>query len=559
MTPAQLSEALRAALVHAVDDGTFALDPAAIPATVHLERPRQRDHGDWATNVAMQLAKKAGTNPRAFAEELARRLAQTDGVATVEVAGPGFLNIRLDAAAAGELARSVVEQGVEYGQNETLAGVALNLEFVSANPTGPLHIGGVRWAAVGDSLARVLQASGAAVSREYYFNDHGAQIDRFSRSLLARALGQPAPEDGYGGNYISEIAEQVVADALAAGETDPRTLPFDEANEAFRARGVDLMFAEIRKSLEDFGVEFDVYFHEDSLHKSGAVDHAVERLRELGHIFEADGAVWLRTTTFGDDRDRVVIRSNGEAAYIAGDIAYYLDKRERGFDRVVIMLGADHHGYIGRMMAICAAFGDTPHVNLEILIGQLVNLVKDGAPVRMSKRAGTVVTIDDLVDAVGVDAARYALARSSADSMIDLDLDLLSSAKNENPVFYVQYAHARTVNVGRNAAEAGVRREDGFDASLLDHESESVLLGRIAEFPRVVAQAAELREPHRVARYLEELAGSYHKWYDQRRVAPFGDEVVGDVHRTRLWLNDATRQVLANGLGLLGVSAPERM
>ncbi|GEL99343.1 arginine--tRNA ligase [Cellulomonas terrae] len=559
MTPAQLSEALRAALVHAVDDGTFALDPAAIPATVHLERPRQRDHGDWATNVAMQLAKKAGTNPRAFAEELARRLAQTAGVASVEVAGPGFLNIRLDAAAAGELARSVVEQGSEYGQNETLAGVALNLEFVSANPTGPLHIGGVRWAAVGDSLARVLQASGAAVSREYYFNDHGAQIDRFSRSLLARALGEPAPEDGYGGNYISEIAEQVVADALAAGETDPRTLPFDEANEAFRARGVDLMFAEIRKSLEDFGVEFDVYFHEDSLHKSGAVDHAVERLRELGHVFEADGAVWLRTTTFGDDRDRVIIRSNGEAAYIAGDIAYYLDKRERGFDRVVIMLGADHHGYIGRMMAICAAFGDTPGVNLEILIGQLVNLVKDGAPVRMSKRAGTVVTIDDLVDAVGVDAARYALARSSADSMIDLDLDLLSSAKNENPVFYVQYAHARTVNVGRNAAEAGVRREDGFDASLLDHESESVLLGRIAEFPRVVARAAELREPHRVARYLEELAGSYHKWYDQRRVAPFGDEVVGDVHRTRLWLNDATRQVLANGLGMLGVSAPERM
>lgn len=559
MTPAQLSEALRAALVHAVDDGTFALDPAAIPATVHLERPRQREHGDWATNVAMQLAKKAGTNPRAFAEELAKRLADTDGVASVEVAGPGFLNIRLDAAAAGELARSVVEQGAEYGHNETMAGIRLNLEFVSANPTGPLHIGGVRWAAVGDSLARVLQASGAEVTREYYFNDHGAQIDRFSRSLLARALGQPAPEDGYGGDYISEIAEQVVADALAAGEPDPRTLPFDEANEAFRARGVELMFAEIRKSLEDFGVEFDVYFHEDSLHESGAVDHAIARLRELGHIFEADGAVWLRTTTFGDDRDRVIVRSNGEAAYIAGDIAYYLDKRERGFDRVVIMLGADHHGYIGRMMAVCAAFGDEPGVNLEILIGQLVNLVKDGAPVRMSKRAGTVVTIDDLVEAVGVDAARYALARSSADSMIDLDLDLLSSAKNENPVFYVQYAHARTVNVGRNAAEAGVRREDGFDASLLDHESESVLLGRIAGFPRVVAQAAELREPHRVARYLEELAGSYHKWYDQRRVTPFGDEEVSDVHRTRLWLNDATRQVLANGLGLLGVSAPERM
>lgn len=562
MTPAQLSEALRAALVHAVDDGTFALDPAAIPATVHLERPRQRDHGDWATNVAMQLAKKAGTNPRAFAEELARRLAQTEGVATVEVAGPGFLNIRLDAAAAGELARSIVEQGTEYGQNETLAGVAVNLEFVSANPTGPLHIGGVRWAAVGDSLARVLQASGAAVTREYYFNDHGAQIDRFSRSLLARALGEPAPEDGYGGQYISEIAEQVVADALAAGEPDPRTLPRDEANEAFRARGVDLMFAEIRQALHDFGVDFDVYFHEDSLHESGAVARAIARLRELGRIYEADGATWLRTTDFGDDKDRVVIKRDGEAAYIAGDIAYYLDKRERGFDRVVIMLGADHHGYIGRMMAVCAAFGDTPHVNMEILIGQLVNLVKDGAPVRMSKRAGTVVTIDDLVDAVGVDAARYSLARSSADSMIDLDLDLLSSAKNENPVFYVQYAHARTASVGRNAADAGVRREDGFDASLLDHESESALLGLLAEFPRVVAHAAELREPHRVARYLEELAGGYSTWYDQkpaRRVLPVGDEDVTDANRTRLWLNDATRQVLANGLGLLGVSAPERM
>ncbi len=545
--------------MHAVDDGTFALDPAAVPATVHLERPRQREHGDWATNVAMQLAKKGGSNPRAFAEELARRLQETPGVASVEVAGPGFLNIRLDAAAAGELARSIVELGPEYGQNDSLAGTRLNLEFVSANPTGPLHIGGVRWAAVGDSLARVLQASGADVTREYYFNDHGAQIDRFARSLVARALGQAAPEDGYGGSYITEIAEQVVADALAAGEPDPRTLPLDEATEAFRVRGVDLMFAEIKQSLHDFGVDFDVYFHEDSLHESGAVDRAVERLRAGGHVFEQDGAVWLRTTDFGDDKDRVVIKSDGEGAYISGDIAYYLDKRERGFDRVLLMLGADHHGYIGRMMAVCAAFGDTPHVNLEILIGQLVNLVKDGQPVRMSKRAGTVLTIDDLVDAVGVDAARYSLARSSADSAIDLDLDLLASAKNENPVFYVQYAHARTVNVGRNAAEAGVRKEDGFDASLLDHESEAVLIGQLAELPRVVAQAAELREPHRVARYLEELAGAYHKWYDQRRVTPFGDEEVTDVHRTRLWLNDATRQVIANGLGLLGVSAPERM
>lgn len=559
MTPDQLARAVRAALLAAVDDGSLALDPAAVPAEVHLERPRQREHGDWSTNVAMQLAKKAGATPRALATDLAGRLEQTPGVASVEVAGPGFLNIRLDAAAAGELARAIVDQGPGYGRNTSFDGIAVNLEFVSANPTGPLHIGGVRWAAVGDSLARVLEASGATVTREYYFNDHGAQIDRFARSLVARSRGEEAPEDGYGGQYITDIAEQVVADALAAGEPDPRTLPDREATEAFRVRGVELMFAEIKQSLRDFGVEFDVYFHEDSLHESGAVDRAVERLREAGHIYEKDGAVWLRTTTFGDDKDRVVIKSDGEAAYIAGDIAYYLDKRERGADRVVIMLGADHHGYIGRMMAVCAAFGDTPHVNLELLIGQLVNLVKDGEPVRMSKRAGTVVTIDDLVDAVGVDAARYALARSSTDSAIDLDLDLLAKATNENPVYYVQYAHARTVNVGRNAADSGVRIEDGFDASLLDHESEAVLLGRLAELPRVVAAAAELREPHRVARYLEDLAGAYHKWYDQRRVTPFGDEDVSDVHRTRLWLNDATRQVLANGLALLGVSAPERM
>jgi arginyl-tRNA synthetase len=559
VTPAELSEALHAVLTAAVDDGTFALDASAIPSTVHVERPRQREHGDWATNVAMQLGKKAGTNPRAFAEELARRLTGVPGIGAVGVAGPGFLHITLDTAAAGGLARSIVESGEQYGRTQALTGQNINLEFVSANPTGPIHIGGVRWAAVGDALARILQAAGAQVTREYYFNDHGSQIDRFARSLLARAKGQEAPEDGYGGQYISDIAQQVLAARAAEGAPDPLTLPDDEAQEAFRAAGVELMFAEIKAKLHDFRVDFDVYFHEDHLHESGAVQHAVQRLRDLGHIFEADGAVWLRTTEFGDDKDRVIIKSDGQPAYISGDLAYYLDKRERGFDRVIIMLGADHHGYIGRMMAMCAAFGDTPHVNLEILIGQLVNLVKDGQPVRMSKRAGTIVTIDDLVDAVGVDAARYALARSAANSSLDVDLDLLASATNENPVFYVQYAHARTVNVGRNAADLGVDRAAGFDGALLDHPSETVLIGSLAEFPRVVAQAAELREPHRVARYLEELAAAYHKWYDQRRVTPFGDEQVSDVHRTRLWLNDATRQVLANGLGLLGVSAPERM
>ena len=559
MTPAELSEALRAVLASAVADGTLPLEASALPATVAVERPRSREHGDWATNIAMQLAKKAGLAPRALAELIATELAAVRGVAKVDVAGPGFLNITLDTAAAGELARAVVEAGEQYGRSAALAGERVNLEFVSANPTGPLHIGGVRWAAVGDSLARMLQASGADVTREYYFNDHGAQIDRFARSLLARSLGREAPEDGYGGQYISEIADTVVAAAAQAGEPDPRTLPEPEAQEVFRSRGVELMFGEIKAKLHDFRVDFDVYFHEDSLHESGAVERAVVRLRELGHVYEAEGATWLRTSEFGDDKDRVILKSDGQAAYIAGDLAYYLDKRERGFDRVIIMLGADHHGYIGRMMAMCAAFGDTPWVNLEILIGQMVNLVKDGEPVRMSKRAGTIVTLDDLVDAVGVDAARYSLARSSADSMIDLDLDLLTRATNENPVYYVQYAHARTVNVGRNAADLGVRREDGFDPSLLDHVTESTLLAKLGEYGRVVAQAAELREPHRVARHLEEVAGAYHKWYDQRRVAPFGDEDVTDTHRTRLWLNDATRTVLANGLALLGVTAPERM
>jgi arginyl-tRNA synthetase len=561
VTPDELSEALSAALAAAVADGTLALDPSAVPERVHVERPRQREHGDWATNVALQLAKKAGTTPRALAEDLAGRLAATAGVEAVDVAGPGFLNIRLEAGAAGELARTVVEAGAAYGRGDSEAGKRVNLEFVSANPTGPIHIGGVRWAAVGDSLARVLEASGADVTREYYFNDHGAQIDRFARSLVARARGEAAPEDGYGGEYITEIADAVVAEAVAAGEPDPRTLPDAEAQEAFRARGVERMFGEIKASLHDFGVDFDVYFHEDSLHESGAVERAVERLRGSGHMFERDGATWLRTTDFGDDKDRVVIKSDGDAAYIAGDIAYYLDKRERGFDEVIIMLGADHHGYVGRMMAVCAAFGDEPGTNLQLLIGQMVNLVKDGQPVRMSKRAGTVVTLEDLVDAVGVDAARYSLARSSADQNIDLDLDLLARATNENPVYYVQYAHSRTAAVDRNAADRGVARADGFEPALLDHPTEAALIGRLTEFPRIVSQAAGLREPHRVARYLEALAGDYHTWYQQkdRRVLPYPDEQVTDTHRTRLWLNDAVRQVLANGLGLLGVTAPERM
>ncbi len=545
----------------AVNDGSLALSAEEVP-TPRVERPRSRDHGDWATNVAMQLAKKAGTTPRALAELLVGRLEALDGVASVEAAGPGFLNIRLDAGAAGELARTIVTAGVAYGTNDSLAGQHINLEYVSANPTGPVHLGGARWAAVGDSLARILSACGATVTREYYFNDHGTQINHFTASLLAAARGQETPADGYGGAYITEIARQVTVGELAAGRPDPATLPDAEAAEVFRARGVDLMFASIKDELHAFRSDFDVFFHEDSLHTSGAVERAISQLRERGVIYDHEGAIWLRTTDFGDDKDRVLIKSDGQAAYFAADLAYYLDKRSRGADCAIYLLGADHHGYIGRMMAMCAAFGDTPGVNMQILIGQLVNLIKDGAPVRMSKRAGTIVTLEDLVDAVGVDAARYALARSSIDSMIDIDLDLLASTSNDNPVYYVQYAHARTRSVARNAAEHGVSRDPEqavFEPAALDDPADAALLGVLAQLPATVAQAAALREQHRLARYLEQLAAAYHAWYGVTRVTPRGDDPVGPGHVARLWLNDAVGQVLANGLGLLGVSAPERM
>ncbi|MFW7413617.1 arginine--tRNA ligase [Demequina sp. SO4-18] len=558
MTPDELSQKIRAALLQGIDDSDFQLSPFDVPEEVRVERPRQREHGDWATNIAMQLAKRAGTSPRDFADTLVERLADEDGIESAEVAGPGFINIRLAASAAGELARGIVEYGADYGRGESLTGKTVNVEFVSANPTGPIHLGGTRWAAVGDSIARLLEFHGARVVREYYFNDHGSQIDRFAASLFAVVAGEAAPEDGYSGQYIQDIADQVMVEAMAAGDTDPLEMPREQALEFFRDRGVTLMFGEIKQSLHDFGVDFDVFFHEDSLHHSGKVERALAELKQSGSLYESEGAWWLRSSEYGDEKDRVVIKSDGQAAYIAGDIAYIRDKAERGADLCVYLLGADHHGYIARLKAGAAALGYAPEI-VEVIIGQMVNLVKDGEPVRMSKRAGNVVTMEDLVDVVGRDAARYALARSSADQSIDIDLDLLASQSNANPVFYVQYAHARTSGVSRNAAEYGIRREDGFDASLLAHEWEAKLLGVLGEFPRVVTMAAEHREQHRVARYLEEVASVYHGWYDRTRVTPQGDEEITDLHRTRLWLNDATRQVLANGLRLLGVSAPERM
>jgi arginyl-tRNA synthetase len=524
-----------------------------LPETVTIERPRNPEHGDYATNLALQVAKKVGLAPRDFAEALGQAVADDPGVASAEVAGPGFLNFRLAADAQGELVRQVLQAGDGYGTGDALAGRKINLEFVSANPTGPVHLGGTRWAAVGDALGRLLQAQGADVTREYYFNDAGAQIDRFVKSLIAAAKGEPAPQDGYAGGYITDIAAQVLRQ-----EPSALSLPEAERHEVFRRIGVELMFSEIKTSLHEFGTDFDVFFHEDSLHTSGAVTHAVEQLKESGNLYHKDGAWWLRSTEFGDDKDRVVIKQDGAPAYIAGDIAYLRDKRERGFDLCIYMLGADHHGYIARLKAAAAAMGDDADV-VEVLIGQMVNLVSDGKPVRMSKRAGTVITMEDLVEAVGVDAARYELTRYSADSTVDIDLDLLRKHSNDNPVYYVQYAHARLASLQRNAADLGLRQTAEVDYGLLTHPREGDLIRTIGEFPRVLGKAAELREPHRVARYLESLASAYHKFYDVARVLPQGDDEPTPLTYARLALCEAARQVLANGLGLLGVSAPERM
>lgn len=536
-------------------DGTLALPADAVPASVHVERPRQREHGDWATNVALQLAKKAGTTPRALAEDLAARLAATPGVKAADVAGPGFLNITLDAAAAGELARTVVVAGPGYGRTDTLAGQVHNLEFISANPTGPLHIGHTRWAALGDALARIMRAAGADVTAEYYINDAGAQMDKFGRSVLARAKGEDVPEGGYPGEYVAERATEVVAQ-----RPDLLDLPDDEAAVVARELGYRAQLEAIRRTLDAFGVHFDVWFSERTLHESGAVEQAVARLREQGHVFDVDGAVWLRTTDFGDDKDRVMIRANGEPTYFAADAAYYLSKKDRGFPGKIYLLGADHHGYINRLKAIAACAGDDPEANIEVLIGQLVNIGGE----RMGKRRGNALFMDELIEWLGSDALRYSLARFPADTPLSLSGEEMLKQSNDNPVFYVQYAHSRTCAVDRNAADRAVARvaEDGtdaFDPALLTHETEAALIGRLTEFPRIVGQSAELREPHRIARYLESLAADYHKWYSECRVTPYPDEEVTDTHRTRLWLNDAVRQVLANGLDLLGVGAPERM
>jgi arginyl-tRNA synthetase len=543
----------------------------------------------------MQLAKKAGMKPRDLAELFAVRLNDSQGIKSVEVAGPGFINITLDSASAAAVVDTVLDEGSGYGKNGHLGGKTLNLEFVSANPTGPIHIGGVRWAAVGDSMARVLEANGAQVVREYYFNDHGEQINRFAKSLVAAAHGEETPIDGYKGAYINEIADRVIAQAQTDGVdvlnlprvdggSDKDGNPLGEGDsgqrEEFRKRAVPMMFSEIQQSMKDFRVNFDVWFHENSLYEDGEVDKAFDVLREKGDLFEKDGATWFASTKHGDDKDRVVIKSDGNYAYFAADIAYYWNKRHRAVDPAqvaIYMLGADHHGYIGRMMAMCEAFGDEPGVNMQILIGQMVNVMKDGKAVRMSKRAGNVVTIDDLVEAIGVDAARYSLARTDYNTSVDIDLNVLASHTNENPVYYVQYAHARSCNVDRNAHAAGITVE-GADLSLLDTQADGSVLAALAQWPTLLTQAGDMRAPHRVAHYLEDLASAYHKWYNLERVVPMQltdpEERQSETEReatriakspeparaaARLKLNDAVRTVIASGLDLLGVSAPTKM
>ena len=542
----QLAADVQAAVARAFAAAGFT---GQVPASITLERPKNRDHGDYATSIALQLAKEAGKSPRDVAAVLQIEIAKIAGVSAVDIAGPGFINITLNRATQAELVRTILTNKKEYGRGKALHGVAINLEFISANPTGPLHLGHTRWAAVGDALGRVLSAAGAAVTREFYINDRGRQMDLFGQSVQAAATGQPIPEDGYQGDYIADLAREVLA-----------TNPAISTTEEFREAAYKVQLAQQQRVLETFHTTFDVWFSERSLHESGAVEHGLEKLRSQGHVFEEAGAVWLRTSDFGDDKDRVIVKEDGALTYFASDTAYYINKRERGFDICIYMLGADHHGYIHRLKATAACAGDNPEYNVEIMIGQLVKIMEGGEELKLSKRAGTIITLEELVEKVGVDAARYTLIRYPVDTPMVMDVDVLRRNTNENPVYYVQYAHARIAAVLRSAQELKIGAGlDAFDPSQLLHNRENELLGALAEYPRVVASAAEFREPHRVARYLEELAGVYHGFYADCRVLPLGDEAASAVHSARAALCAATMQVLANGLDLLGVSAPERM
>ena len=534
-------------------------DQVTLPTSLTLERPKNREHGDYATSIALALAKSAGLAPRDIALALQSALLSDPSVAqdlaAVDIAGPGFLNLTLAKASQGGVLATILNSGPEFGKSSTLSGVKVNLEFVSANPTGPLHLGHTRWAAVGDALGRVLSAAGADVTREFYVNDRGVQMDLFGESIRTSALGLPRPENGYHGLYIDDLAKAIVA-------TNPefKDLDAQESIAAFRDAGYALQLADQQRVLDAMNTHFDIWFSERSLYDANFFNHCLETLRSKGHVFELDGAIWLRTTDFGDDKDRVMIKSDGSFAYFASDSAYYISKRERGFDLLIYMLGADHHGYVNRLKALASCAGDDPTKNIDILIGQLVKILENGEELKLSKRAGTIITLEELIEKVGVDAARYTLIRYPVDTPMVMDVDVLRSRTNENPVYYVQYAHARICGVLRNASDLGIAfGVEQIHPELLVHERERELIGALGEFPRVVAGAAELREPHRVARYVEELAGIYHRFYADCRVLPLGDEPASELHSARATLCKSTAQVIANSLALLGVSAPEKM
>ena len=541
--------------VQRIVDELFAQGILTAHVEATLERPKSREHGDYATNVALVAAKSSSLPPRELAHQIAERLSADPAFTDVSVAGPGFVNIRLSAQTQGEIAERVVHLGSGFGRNDALLGKSFNVEFISANPTGPLHLGHTRWAAVGDALARVLAAAGADVTTEFYINDRGVQMDKFGASVMAAASGEAVPEDGYHGGYILDLAAQINRE-----HPEFRQLPAEEQLVAFREEAYALQWQQQKDVLELFRTHFDVWYSERKLYDSGAVERAQARLEEQGHVFESEGALWLRTTTFGDDKDRVLIKENGERTYFAADTAYYVDKRMRGFDTAIYLLGADHHGYVNRLRAVAACAGDDMDENIEILIGQMVKITRGGVEVKLSKRSGQIVTLEELVEEVGVDAARYTLARYPVETPLVVDLEEIARKANDNPVFYVQYAHARISSVLRNAEDIGAKwRESEFIPELLNSDQENELLGVIEKFPAVIATAAELREPHRVARFLEELASAYHGFYDACRVLPRSDEELGSVHIARLWVCAATQQTLANGLELLGVSAREKM
>ena len=552
-----LTAAISATINSAVKDGLLSPDvsQSTALATITLERPKNRDHGDYATSIALALAKVANKSPRDIAEIIKNGLSGNSAIEKVEIAGPGFINVTLAKSSQGAVVAKILADGEKFGQVSILHGKKINLEFISANPTGPLHLGHTRWAAVGDALASVLAAAGATVTREFYINDRGTQMDLFGASLRAASRGEARPEDGYQGDYINDLAALIVAQ-----HPEYKDMGEEIGIAAFREAGYALQLQQQKDVLNTFGTHFDVWFSERSLHSGDSLSRALETLKTQGHVYEAEGATWLRTTDFGDDKDRVLVKSGGELTYFSSDTAYYLDKRGRGFDICIYMLGADHHGYVGRLKATAACAGDNPDYNIHVLIGQLVKIMEGGQELKLSKRAGTIITLEELVEKVGVDAARYTLIRYPVDTPMVLDIDLLKKRTNDNPVFYVQYAHARICAVLRNADELGLKYGlDHYQPELLTHERERELLGGLAEFPRIITSAAELRQPHRIARYIEELATLYHGFYNDCRVLPMGDEKSSELHQSRATLCAATRQVIKNGLSLLGVSASERM